>query len=48
LEGDRNLMGTTGLNTTTPDGKNVTADILNGIAAYLTPNNSPNLAPPPT
>ncbi len=37
------LMGTTGLNTPTTVDGNVTADILDGIAAYLTPHNLPTL-----
>ncbi|MGK2954834.1 MAG: serine hydrolase domain-containing protein [Solirubrobacterales bacterium] len=41
------LEATTGKNTTAGDGVNVTDEILVDIAAYLTPNNSPSLTPPP-
>lgn len=41
------LVGTTGPDTTVPDGENVTDDILADIAEYLTPSNSPALPKPP-
>ncbi|MGB0119993.1 MAG: serine hydrolase domain-containing protein, partial [Solirubrobacterales bacterium] len=37
------LVATTGLETTAPDGQNVTDAILDGIGSYLTPSNSPSL-----
>ncbi|MGK2932998.1 MAG: serine hydrolase domain-containing protein [Solirubrobacterales bacterium] len=40
------LVGTTGIDTIAPGGKNVTDDILDGIGAYLTPSNPPALHKP--